>query len=152
MSKSIKEIADELGVTKQAIRKEIANLEIANQLKKHGNQFAIDEAQETLIKSAFLKKKTQTKKRKPIANQSQTKRKPNDTMLTLLQNELEVKNKQIERLQSELEQSQKLVDQQQQLTAQMRQEMKLLEHKTEEQTKEQPKNFWQRIFNPGAEE
>ena len=52
--KSIKEIADELNVSKTAVRKKIANLGIGNQFAKIGNQFAINEEQEKLIKSAFL--------------------------------------------------------------------------------------------------
>lgn len=51
--KTIKEIADELGVSKQSIRNEIAKQGLQSSLRKNGNQFAIDENCETLIKSAF---------------------------------------------------------------------------------------------------
>ena len=51
--KSIKEIADEIGVSKQSIRNEIAKQGLQSSLRKNGNQFAIDEKCETLIKSAF---------------------------------------------------------------------------------------------------
>ena len=45
MSKTIKEIADELGVSKTAVRKKIANLGLQSGLRKNGNQFAIEKGQ-----------------------------------------------------------------------------------------------------------
>ena len=44
--KTIKEIAEELGVSKTAVRKQIANLELQTSLRKIGNQFAIEKEQE----------------------------------------------------------------------------------------------------------
>lgn len=73
--KTIKEIAEELGVSKTAVRKQIANLGLQTSLRKIGNQFAIEKEQETLIKSAFSQKQSQTNRkpsfrfRKPIGNQ-----------------------------------------------------------------------------------
>lgn len=54
--KTIAQIADEIGVSKQSIRNQIANLGLQNSLQKNGNSFAIDEQQEILIKKAFCKK------------------------------------------------------------------------------------------------
>lgn len=73
--KTIKEIAEELGVSKTAVRKQIANLGLQTSLRKIGNQFAIEKKQETLIKSAFLKnkRKPKTQTKFPI---SRTNRKP----------------------------------------------------------------------------
>lgn len=51
--KTIKQIANEIGVSKQSIRNEIAKQGLQSSLRKNGNQFAIDEKCETLIKSAF---------------------------------------------------------------------------------------------------
>ena len=51
--KTIRQIADELGVSKTAVHKKIANLGLRSSLQKNGNQFTIDEHQEKLIKSAF---------------------------------------------------------------------------------------------------
>lgn len=73
--KTIKEIAEELGVSKTAVRKQIANLGLQTSLRKIGNQFAIEKKQETLIKSAFSQKQTQTKNANQVsdfANQSET--------------------------------------------------------------------------------
>ena len=104
MAKTIKEIADELGVSKTAVSKQIANLGLRSGLRKNGNQFAIDENQEALIKQAFFEK-SQTE----IENQSQTEtqtenREVSDLVGVLqatidtLQGQLEVKDRQIERL------------------------------------------------------
>ena len=41
MAKTIKQIADEIGVSKTAIRKKIANLGLQLSLRKIGNQFAV---------------------------------------------------------------------------------------------------------------
>lgn len=73
--KTIKEIAEELGVSKTAVRKQIANLGLQTSLRKSGNQFAIKKEQETLIKSAFSQKQSQTKIANQVsdfANQSET--------------------------------------------------------------------------------
>ena len=86
MAKTIKEIADELGVSKTAVSKQIANLGLRSSLRKNGNQFAIENQQEKLIKMAFQKnkqqeivtensvsdKQSQTKSQTTNANQSQT--------------------------------------------------------------------------------
>ena len=85
MAKTIKEIADELGVSKTAVSKQIANLGLRSSLRKNGNQFAIENQQEKLIKMAFQKKQqeivtensvsdeqSQTESQTANANQSQT--------------------------------------------------------------------------------
>ena len=100
--KTIRQIADEIGVSKTAVSKQIANLGLRSGLRKNGNQFAIDEHQEALIKQAFSEK-SQTE----IENQSQTKtqtenREVGDLVCVLqatidtLQGQLEVKDRQIE--------------------------------------------------------
>ena len=100
--KTIRQIADEIGVSKTAVSKQIANLGLRSSLRKNGNQFAIDEHQEALIKRAFFEK-SQTE----IENQSQTKtqtenREVGDLVCVLqatidtLQGQLEVKDRQIE--------------------------------------------------------
>ena len=102
--KTIRQIADEIGVSKTAVSKQIANLGLRSSLRKNGNQFAIDEEQEALIKLAFSEK-TQTE----IENQSQTKtqienHEVGDLVCVLqatidtLQGQLEVKDRQIGQL------------------------------------------------------
>lgn len=92
--KTIRQIADEIGVSKTAVNKQIANLGLRSGLRKNGNLFAIDEHQEALIKQAFSEK-SQTK--------SQTENhEVSDLVCVLqatidtLQGQLEVKDRQIE--------------------------------------------------------
>ena len=112
MSKTIKQIADEIGVSKTAVRKQIENLGLRSSLRKNGNQFAIDENEETLILQAFSEK-TQTKN----ANQTETKtqtanREVSDLVSVLqstidtLQGQLAIKDKQIEDLSEALKSAQ----------------------------------------------
>ena len=100
--KTIRQIADEIGVSKTAVNKQIANLGLRSGLRKNGNQFAIDEHQEALIKQAFLEK-SQTE----IENQTQTKSQTEShevgdlvcvlqATIDTLQGQLEVKDRQIE--------------------------------------------------------
>ena len=100
--KTIRQIADEIGVSKTAVNKQIANLGLRSGLRKNGNQFAIDELQEALIKQAFSEK-SQTE----IENQSQTKTQTENhevgdlvcvlqATIDTLQGQLEVKDRQIE--------------------------------------------------------
>ena len=136
--KTIKQIADELGVSKTAVRKKIENLGLQSSLRKNGNQFAIDKIQEKLIKQAFSGNETETKN----ANQSQTENhEVSDlvsvlhTTLSVLKAELEAKDRQIEKLQM-------LLDQEQQLHALTAQQIKELpEQKEPDMTEE--KKWWQ---------
>ena len=76
--KTIRQIADEIGVSKTAVNKQIANLGLRSGLRKNGNQFAIDEHQEALIKELFLKN------RKPKSKTNRKlKRKPKTTKLAI---------------------------------------------------------------------
>ena len=106
--KTIRQIADEIGVSKTAVSKQIANLGLRSGLRKNGNQFAIDEHQEALIKQAFSEK-SQTE----IENQSQTKTQTENhevgdlvcvlqATIDTLQGQLSVKDKQIEELNARL--------------------------------------------------
>jgi orotate phosphoribosyltransferase-like protein len=100
MAKTIKQIADEIGVSKTAVRKQIANHGLQSSLRKNGNQFAIDEKQEALILKAFLGK-SQTES----ANHAETKSETSLQLVSVLeifQKELEIKNKQISELNARL--------------------------------------------------
>lgn len=123
MAKKIKEIADELGVSKTAVSKQIANLGLRSSLRKNGNQFAIENQQEKLIKMAFRKNKqreiagenlvsdeqSQTKSQTTNANQSQTENHEVcdlvcvlQTTVDTLQEQLSVKDQQIRELNARL--------------------------------------------------
>lgn len=151
MAKTIKQIADELGVSKTAVRKKIENLGLQSSLRKNGNQFAIDERQETLIKSAFGENESQTENRKSVSEKTETLQLVSDVVSVLKEQlsekdkQLEAKDKQIEQLNARLAESQKLIDQQQQLQAMTEQKIKLLEQKEEQEQKAAmvQKSWWQ---------
>ena len=89
--KTIAQIANELGVSKQAIRNRIANLGLQSSLQKNGNSFAIDESQEALIKQSF-----EEKLQSENANQTQTETQSTlQFTLRLLEQEIEFLKEQI---------------------------------------------------------
>ena len=89
--KTIAQIANELGVSKQAIRNRIANLGLQSSLQKNGNSFAIDESQEVLIKQGF-----EEKSQSENANQTQTETQSTlQFTLRLLEQEIEFLKEQI---------------------------------------------------------
>ena len=69
--KTIKELSDELGYTKQYVSQTIRQLGLQSSLRKIGNKFAIDEEQENLIRQA-LEEKTETKNRQQNDNKTET--------------------------------------------------------------------------------
>lgn len=117
--KTIKQLADEIGISKQALSKRIDNLGCRNQLSKNGNTWLIPESLE--IK---LKEYSNANHQQPTDNQLF------DTLVDTLIKQLEEKDKQIESLQ-------KALDQEQQLHALAQQKVLLLEQKDE-----QKKHWW----------
>lgn len=72
MSKTIKQIADELGVSKQAVSKCIDNLGLRSTLTKNGNYFVVGDNQERAIKQAFAAHQTANQNANQNANQTPT--------------------------------------------------------------------------------
>lgn len=146
--KTIKQIADELGVSKTAVRKKIENLGLSEKVKTNGNRIEVDEGQEKLIKSAFSQKETKTANANEVSEKSETLRLLS-SMVSTLTEQLQEKDKQIERLQMELENAQKSVDQAQQLHAMTEQKIRLLEQKQEQKQPEEEEykkpwwKFWE---------
>ena len=162
MAKTIRQIADEIGVSKTAVSKQIANLGLRSGLRKNGNQFAIDEQQEALIKQAFFEK-TKTE----IENQSQTKTQTENhevgdlvcvlrATIDTLQGQLEVKARQIEqqaktitRLTDALTAAQQTVQAAQALHAGTMHQQRLSSEvgcAVASVELERPKSFWSKIF------
>jgi formate dehydrogenase assembly factor FdhD len=158
VAKTIRQIADEIGVSKTAVSKQIANLGLRSGLRKNGNQFAIDEQQEALIKQAFFEK-TKTE----IENQSQTENhEVGDLVCVLratidtLQGQLEVKDRQIEqqaktitRLTDALTAAQQTVQAAQALHAGTMHQQRLSSEvgcAVASVELERPKSFWSKIF------
>lgn len=125
--KTIKQIADELEVSKTAVRKKIDRLGLREKLQKNGNQFAIDKRQEKLIKSAFQGVEPETEN----GNQSETV----STLVSMLQKELTSKNEQIAQLQT-------LVSQEQQLRMVTEQRLLQIEEQHEDPVPAPKKKWW----------
>ena len=151
--KTIRQIADEIGVSKTAVNKQIANLGLRSGLRKNGNQFAIDEHQEALIKQAFSEK-SQTE----IENQSQTKTQTENhevgdlvcvlqATIDTLQGQLEVKDRQIAKLTEALVAAQQTAAAAQALHAgTMKQQLLSGESGADQQEPEQKKSWSSKIF------
>ena len=118
-------------------------------LRKNGNQFAIDEHQEALIKRAFSEK-SQTE----IENQTQTEnREVGDLVCVLqdtidtLQGQLEVKDRQIAKLTEALVAAQQTAAAAQALHAgTMKQQLLSGESGADQQEPEQKKSWFSKIF------
>ena len=137
MGKTIRQIADELGVSKTSVRKKIDNLGLRSSLQSNGNQFSINEEQEELIKTAFKGNKPQTKSETKTQTESETV----SSLISILQEELARKDAQIENLQ-------KLLDQEQQLHMHTKQQLQLLEQKEDIiEEPEPPKKKWWQFFS-----
>lgn len=111
MAKTIKEIADELGVSKTAVSKQIANLGLRSSLRKNGNQFAIENQQEKLIKMAFQKNRQQERVAENAVSDEQSQTENHEvcdlvcvlqTTIDTLQAQLAVKDEQIQELHARL--------------------------------------------------
>ena len=151
--KTIRQIADEIGVSKTAVNKQIANLGLRSGLRKNGNQFAIDEHQEALIKQAFSEK-SQTE----IENQSQTKTQTENhevgdlvcvlqATIDTLQGQLEVKDRQIAKLTEALVAAQQTAAAAPALHAgTIQQQLITGEAGTDQQEPEQKKSWFSKIF------
>jgi HTH domain. len=107
--KTIKQIADELSVSKQAVRNQIAKLGLQTSLRKNGNQFAINEKQEALIIQAFCDK-SQSKNANSLQSETVTALQLSLRFMEqeneFLRRQLEAKDEQLERLDRRLAEAQ----------------------------------------------
>ena len=81
--KTIKQIADELGVSKTAVRNKIENLGLSEKMETNGNRIEVNERQERLIKSAFSQKKSKTENVNKVSEKTETLRLLSDMISTL---------------------------------------------------------------------
>ena len=135
---TVKDLAEQVGVSKQAIIDKIKKLGLQNNLTRKGNRFVINETQSNLILSAFQGKQ-QVQSTRNNANQN------NDLLYELvktLQQQLDEKDKQIERLTALNENLLKISEQSQQLHAGTIQ-TQLLTEQTEPPKKQ---GFWAKLF------
>lgn len=106
MDITIKELADELGVSKPTVSKAIDALGIQDELRKVGNRFLLSDTQSEMVKMQItqnsempITKKTQEEtKSKPLISQNETEKSLIsllETQITILQEQLTVKDGQI---------------------------------------------------------
>lgn len=112
MSKTIKQIADEIGVSKQAVQKRISREPLCTSIQpyidKKGNTKYISVVGENIIKSAFLENEcVQENIDMSIDNNKHSDNQCTQLYIENLIKQLDIKDQQIERLQTENE---KLID------------------------------------------
>lgn len=146
--KTIKQIADEIGVSKQAVHQKRKSKALSTALQPFTTTVDgvvyISVDGEKLIKQAFESKVSVKLNDKLSESKTQ-----NDTVVDLLlkqsemlKNELDIKNKQIEELNERLAESQKLLNQQQQLNAIAEQKIKVIEQKETEPIENEKQKKW----------
>lgn len=99
--KTIRQLSQELGVSKTQVMKIINRLGLRTELKTDGNKLLIDEVQEAKILKAFEKSQTENGNKNENKNDLQTQL-ISDT-IAILYKQLEQKDKQIEELHRLLE-------------------------------------------------
>ena len=100
--KTIKQLSEELGISKTAINNKIEILGLRQYLQKQANQFVLNEQQENLIKSSFPQKRLGNIQEK-------------HPQISLLKQQLQFKNNQIKELNACLAGAHKMITQAQQL-------------------------------------
>lgn len=142
--KTIKQMADELGVSKQAIRKHINRL-VPTQVSTGANRTILINPDGQAVLRALVS--TQ------VSTQVSTSTNQVDTLITMLQAELEAKNeqlkekdKQIEELNNRLAEAHKLLDQEQKIHVVAVAEQKPFIQELEKGEKEKPKQAPKGLF------
>ena len=141
--RTIKELADDIGVSKVAVIKKIERLNIKNKMIRDGNRWLVPDELESTIKIAFNK---YDKDNKTDSNREENEN-ITQTLVSMLQKELEEKNKQIESLQT-------IINQEQHLRMVTEQKLIAIEQKREEgnENQEKKQGFWGWLFGSKPKE
>lgn len=140
--KTVKQIADELGVSKQKVYRFIVKNHItASSEVKQSKLY--DETTEMLIKKGILKSKPYQKAHHE-AHQNHINDMENETVIELLRLELEQKNRQLKEKDQQINQLLKLIDQEQQLRMIAEKKIQLLDKQPdqEETAVTEEKKWW----------
>jgi DNA-binding Lrp family transcriptional regulator len=135
MEMTIKELADELGVSKDKIKYRVGKLPSNYLVKKNGVTYLKSEGIQAIREQVGENSPVNSLGNYPPFTQY-------DKVVDLLEKELDVLRKQLEEKDRQLEQAHKLIDQEQQLRMVTEQKLILLEEKTEEQEEVQKKPWW----------
>lgn len=148
-NKTIKELADELNVSKTAINKKLnANLK-RKHFSKIANKFVIDEEGQNIIKSMFQEVKSTTKNDNHQQENSETE---NLKVVDFFHEQIVIKDEQLKEKDKQIEKLQSLLDQQQILTLQANKKIETLEYNSEKKEEEKPtknnekRNWFSRVF------
>ena len=130
--KTIKELAEELGVSKTAINKKVSNENRKLWFSKIGNKFVINETGQKAIKSMFFNENENSNQqlvgeKTKTENHKNANQVPELEVLSLLEQQLNQKDMQLQEKDEQIKQMQKLLDQQQQLTLQANQQIEKLQ-------------------------
>lgn len=144
MSKTIKQLAEEISISKTAVRKKITEEVEVKFSETIGNTVYISKEGETIIKASFSKRKEKLVSDKDSETVSE--------LVCMLKNELSSKNKQLEVKDTQITELQNLLNQQQQLQL-MEQKKGLLlldeakqEFEEKNSTPTENKGFFSRLF------
>ncbi|HHK0762334.1 TPA: DUF536 domain-containing protein [Enterococcus hirae] len=130
--KTIKELAEELGVSKTAINKKVSDKNRKLWFAKIGNKFVINETGQKAIKSMFFTDNANSNQQL-VGEKSKTENHKNTNqvselkLLSFLEKQLNQKDIQLQEKDTQIKQMQKLLDQQQQLTLQANQQIEKLQ-------------------------
>lgn len=106
MSKTIKQIADEIGVSKQAVQKRLSREPLCTSIQPYistvGGVKYIDVVGENLVKSAFCKNNRQPVADNLFIDKSDSNSTNFQSVIDVLNQQLEVKDRLIEQLRTEL--------------------------------------------------
>lgn len=156
--KTIKQIADEIGVSKTAVRKKMTDEVKTKFSETVSGKIYITETGENIIKSSFKTHTAETENHKSsetFAESVSTNVFGENLLYEILKDELKEKNKQIEKLQIELEIERKYSREQSEkiaILADQAQRLHLAEiaqsdaSEDELEVIEEKQNFWQRVF------
>ena len=147
--KTVRELADEIGVSKVAVVKKIEKLNIKNDLVKKGNRLLIPDSVEYAVKVAFNYSNTNQTENDDKENENNHNQNDyiSQTLIEMLRTELEEKNKQIEQLQT-------IINQEQQLRMVTERKLLAIEQKEKEgnENNEKKQGFWSRLFGTKPKE
>lgn len=156
--KTIKQLADEIGVSKTAINKKINENFKRKHFKKNGNKFLIDEIGQKAIISMFDDGYNSKRKQEVFENENYKNQKVSEVsdLVSVLKERLIISDEQNSKKDNQIEKLQKLLDQQQILTLQANKKIEELESKVEtsedndelekEVHSKENKSWWSRLF------
>lgn len=140
MEYTVKDLAEQVGVSKQAISDKIKKLGLQNDLTRKGNRFVLNESQASLIKSAFQ----QTRQAQTQSNFTNQNADLLYDIVKTLQSQLEEKDKQIAYYQEENRRLSEMAAQSQALHAGTIQTQLLSEDNAKETQKRKWRPFWRK--------